>query len=407
MKTISMTTKLARLLCLSVAVATVGCGSSTSSPHDAGGDAAASNGDPVTGLKPNEWVWVPVEGAYCRDGSKTGFAVNLASPKSDKLLIYFEAGGACMDQFFCSAVATPETFGATEFVSWKAGAGSAPSKADAGLFNRQDANNPIAGWNMVYVPYCTGDIFSGANPNGMVPNVGPQKFVGYTDVSLDLQRIAPTFPGTKKVLLSGSSAGAFGAYGNYVQTTRAFGSSTQVYVVADSGPPMAAPYVAECAQTQLAALWGQDGSLAECGSDCSDPKSYFLDYVKHLAKAHPTAPFGLISSTQDSIMGLFFGYGNPGMCKDSTLPTGSLPGAEYTAGLKDCQMKLAGVPNFGAFLFAGTQHTSVETTASLDSGSTNVRASLLDPSGPDAGTIKLTDWLAKLVNEGKVSNVGP
>jgi len=26
---------------------------------------------------------------------------------------------------------------------------------------------------------------------------------------------------------------------------------------------------------------------------------------------------------------------------------------------------------------------------------------------PDAGTIKLTDWIATLVNEGKVSNVGP
>jgi hypothetical protein len=39
-----------------------------------------------------------------------------------------------------------------------------------------------------------------------------------------------------------------------------------------------------------------------------------------------------------------------------------------------------------------------------------VTASLLEPDGgapPDAGTIKLTDWIATLVNEGKVSNVGP
>jgi hypothetical protein len=38
-------------------------------------------------------------------------------------------------------------------------------------------------------------------------------------------------------------------------------------------------------------------------------------------------PFGLISSTQDQIMGLFFGYGNPGNCMDSPLPGASLPGA--------------------------------------------------------------------------------
>jgi hypothetical protein len=419
--------KFVRLVCFCVAAASVGCGSSsksaTKSAGDAGVDAAgaaidagsgaaidAGSGAAVTGLKPNEWVWVPVEGAYCRDGSKTGFAVNLASSASDKLVIYLEAGGACMDQFFCGPMLTPLTFGATEFDSWKAGLGSTPSKADAGLFNRADLNNPVAGWNMVYIPYCTGDIFAGANPDGMVPNVGPQQFVGYTDVRLDLKRIVPTFPGTKKVLLTGSSAGAFGAYANYEQATRAFGSSTSIYVLADSGAPMEAPYVAECAQSQLADLWGKEGALADCGSDCSNPKTYFLDVVKHLTKTYPTMPFGVVSSTEDQIMGLFFGYGNPGMCKDSNLPTGQLSGALYTEGLKDVEMKLAGVPNFGAFLFAGTQHTSVETTATLDNGSTNVTPSLLQAGGGapvDAGTIKLTDWIAKLVNEGKVSNVGP
>lgn len=411
--------KLAPLFWLSVAAAAAGSGCSSNRPASSSGDAGVEAGDadtgglttgaPVTNLEPNEWVWVPVEGAYCRDGSETGFAVNLASPRSDKLMIYFEAGGACMDQFFCSAFATPLTFGAPEFDSWKAGTGDTPSKVDAGLFNRADPNNPVAGWNLIYIPYCTGDIFAGANPDGMVPNVGPQKFVGYTNVHLDLERIVPTFPETKKVLLSGSSAGAFGAYANYVQTTRAFGSAA-VYVLADSGAPMRAPYVAECAQRQLADLWGKEGALADCGSDCSNPKSYFLDYVKHLAKAYPTMPFGLVSSTEDQIMCLFFGYGNPGMCQDSTLPNGSLPGAEYTAGLKDAQEKLADVPNFGAFLFAGTQHTTVETTETLNNGSTNVTASLLQPDGAapaDAGTIQFTDWLAKLVNEGKVSNVGP
>jgi len=395
----------------------VACGSNSAAPSsgEAGVDGAREGGEggspaPVTGLKLNEWVWAPVAGAHCRDGSDTGFAVNLASPPSDKLVVYLEAGGACMDQFFCSAIATPLTFGASEFASWKAGSGTMPSKVDAGLFNRGDPANPVAGWNLVYIPYCTGDIFAGANPKGMVPNVGPQQFVGYTDVHLDLERIVPTFPGTTKVLLTGSSAGAFGTYANYEQTTRAFGSSTPVYVLADSGPPMEAPYVAECAQSQLADLWGKEGALADCGNDCSDPKSYFIDFTKHLAKAYPTMPFGLISSTQDQIMGLFFGYGNPGNCMDSPLPGASLPGATYTAGLQDAQMKLAGLPNFGSFLFAGTQHTSVETTATLDTGSTNVTASLLEPDGgapPDAGTLKLTDWIATLVNEGKVSNVGP
>jgi hypothetical protein len=61
------------------------------------------------------------------------------------------------------------------------------------------------------------------------------------------------------------------------------------------------------------------------------------------------------------------------------------------------------------------QHTSLGASSTFDGDSTNVTASLLLPEGgadddagePDAGTIALTTWIATLVNEGKVSNVGP
>jgi len=362
---------------------------------------------PVTGLTANEWVWTSVAGTQCRDGSETGFAVNLASPPSDKLMIYLEGGGACVDQFFCLPVATPTSFGATEFATWKAGSGAA-TQPNGGIFNRADAANPVAGWNFVYIPYCTGDIFLGSHPNAMVPNVTmPQQFVGYTDVGLDLDRIVPTFPGTTKVLLTGVSAGGFGAAINYGQTAKAFGS-TPVYMLDDSGPTFEAPYLPQCMLTEFSSLWGT-GPLAEC-SDCTNPASYMVDFAKYLTKTYPTVPFGFIESTEDGVITLFFGYGDPGGCMNSPLPGAAEPTATFTAGLQDLEVKLADAPNHGAFIFTGTQHTSLGTTATFDDGVTNVTASLLEPDGgvePDAGTIKLTDWIATLVNEGKVSNVGP
>jgi hypothetical protein len=171
-------------------------------------------------------------------------------------------------------------------------------------------------------------------------------------------------------------------------------------------------------QSEFASLWGMGGALADCGSDCSDPSSYFIDFAKHIGKAYPSVPFGLIESSQDAVISLFFGYGNPGMCMNSDLPGASVPPATFTAGLQDTEEQLAGTPNFGSFILGGsrdTQHTSLGSSSTFDGDTTNVTASLLLPEGgadddagePDAGTIALTTWIATLVNEGKVSNVGP
>src|SRR5271166_420858 len=135
--------------------AVLGCGTSSNtetSAGDAGTDAQAPSMAPVADATPGQWVWTSVEGTMCRDGSETGFAVNVASPPSDKLVIFLEGGGACIDSFFCLPFTSPQTFGPSQFSTWKGGA----TDANSGVFDRTDTNNPVAGWNFVYIPYCTG-----------------------------------------------------------------------------------------------------------------------------------------------------------------------------------------------------------------------------------------------------------
>ncbi len=378
-------------------------GAKTESTEDAGSefppDAAPVDKTPIANLPAKTWQFVPVQGAMCRDGSATGFGVS-ANPASKNLMIYLEGGGACFNALTCGLNA--KSFSESDFNACVTGSSAAscatsPSIAGggAGIFDRTDAKNPMADWNFVYVPFCTGDVHAGDKTNATVSGVtGPQQFVGYVNMTRYLARIVPTFPGLTKVLLTGVSAGGFGAAANYPQTARAFGS-VPVYDLDDSGPPMEDPYAAKCLQSEWATLWGFDKTVfADCGSDCPDKTNYTIDATIHTAKMYPKIPFGLIEDTDDMVITEFYGFGADNCT--AALPS-TLSGATFTAGLLDSRMKLAAYPNIGGFIFQGTDHTT------LGGASFDTRMA----GGGDAASVQLTDWVATLVNSGTVTNVGP
>ena len=361
-------------------------------------DAAPIDKTPIPNLQAKTWQFVPIEGAMCRDGSATGIGVNI-NPDSKNLMIYLEGGGACFNALTCAG--NPSSFSEASFNACTGSSGgtcAAPSLAagGGGVFSRTDTANPMADWNFVYVPFCTGDVHAGNKLNATVSGVtAKQQFVGYVNMTRYLARLVPTFPSVTKVLLTGVSAGGFGAAANYPQTARAFGS-VPVYSLDDSGPPMSDPYAASCLQKAWADTWGFDKTvLADCGSDCPDPTNYTIDATIHTAKMYPNIPFGLVEDTDDMIITLFYGFG-ANNCANSALPT-ALTGAMFTAGLLDSRMKLAAYPNIGGFIFQGMDHTT------LGGSSFDTRTA----GSGDAATVKLTDWVATLVNSGTVMNVGP
>jgi Pectinacetylesterase len=369
---------------------TADAGAKESAPiPDASGtasDAAPFDKTPITGLPAMTWQYVPIEGAMCRDGSATGIGINM-NPGSKNLMIYLEGGGACFNALTCGMNAS--SFGMANFTSRLGGA-----MGGQGVFDRTDMKNPMADWSFVYVPFCTGDVHAGNKLNATVPNVsGKQQFVGYTNVARYLARIVPTFPGLTKVLLTGVSAGGFGAAANYLQTAQAF-DPVPVYSLDDSGPPMEDPYAARCLQKEWATLWGFDKTiLAYCGADCPDPTNYTIDATIHVAKMYPKIPFGLIEDTDDGVITLFYGFGS----NNCAAGLSALSGPTFTAGLLDSRMKLAAYPNVGGFIFQGMDHTTLG-GASFDTRTAG--------SG-DAATVNLTDWVSTLVNSGTVTNVGP
>jgi hypothetical protein len=357
-----------------------------STSSDSGTDSGAivfTPGAPITGLTPGSWTWVDIAGTKCRDGSATGIGVSPAATASSKLMIFLEGGGACFNGTTCGS--NPATYGAVQF------AGFPSAEGIAGIFSRTDDANAVKDWNMVYVPYCTGDVHGGSATDVTVPGVlGTQQFVGYDNMTRDLERIVPTFTGTSQVLLTGQSAGGFGAALNYVQTSRAF-SGVPIALLDDSGPLMANPTLASCLESSMLTLWGMSSTvIRDCGSDCSDPGNSLSQYWVHLPKTYPSAPFAFLDSAADGTITDFFGFGAEN-CTTFTVVTG----AAYEAGLLDMRSKVAADSNAGLFLFAGTSHTSLVQAYTTRTAPAS-----------DGGTVKLEDWVSAVVG-GAVTNVGP
>ncbi|MBK9265673.1 MAG: hypothetical protein IPM54_38525 [Polyangiaceae bacterium] len=370
-----------------------GAGGAAGAGGEGGGGVVCSPEGPFDGpaikpidAPPGKWTWIEVDGAKCRNGSPAGFGIR-PQTDSDKLVIYLEGGGACFNGTTCGI--NPASFGAVAFAGWENTSGA------AGIFNANNDENPVKDWNMVYVPYCSGDIHAGNATNVDIPGaLSPkdQDFVGYANIYLYLKRIIPTFPGLSKVLLTGISAGGFGAAYNYVRVAEAF-CPTPVILVDDSGPPMSDAYIAPCLQSRWRSLWNLNNTLPADCPECAGPDGGgIVHYVDYVGKKYPNARLGLISSTRDAVISLFFGYGKND-CQNIDGIASSVDGNVYAAGLMDLRDNHMGTSGqWGTYFVDSTTHTYL-----LGPGfySTAVQGK------------KLSAWLGDIVNDGPVEHIGP
>ena len=259
-------------------------------------------------------------------------------------MIYLEGGGACFDFITCIGVAHSDGFNASTLAS------IASSSGDRGIFDRDNEENPLREWNYVFIPYCTGDVHAGSNEDGY----GGRTQVGYDNVGHYLTRLVPTFSDASEVLLSGSSAGGFGAAWNYDRVQTAFGC-TPVNLLDDSGPPMDDAYMKACLQQQWRDLWGLDETVPPGCPDCSNEDGGGLsNFARYLAGKYPDRRFGLLSTMEDTTIRTFFGYGYSASCSSAM----RMPADEFRAGLLDLRDRLlAPYDNFQTFYVEGDQHT--------------------------------------------------
>lgn len=363
-----------------------GCGDGRVDPGEACDDGNASRFDGclpdctepiVLGPPPGAWTYYEVPGTQCIDGSPAGIGVSLVAGSPD-LMIYLEGGGGCFnDACDLTALSIP-------FVP-----------PPDGIFNRSMTANPVRDFSMVYVPYCTGDIHAGDRDTMLAGAV--RHFRGYSNFTRFLEAIVPAFPDVTRVLVTGISAGGFGAGLNAEQAALAFPPSTQIVLVDDSGPPFGNEVIPPCLQRIFREVWGLDDTvLRACGADCPDPDDFASGFIRHLDRRYPGMRVGLFSNVADAVIREFMGFGWCGGVHDDCdgVPF-IVPASVYEDGLLSLRTELG---DRASFFFVG------RLSVGLGLGHTTLRSPSFYVTS--VGGVSVPEWLGDVL-DGRVVQVGP
>lgn len=338
---------------------------------DAGREGAFADAQVVEG----QWSFVPVDGMTCMDGSATGIGVNL-NRASDKLVIVYEGGGACFNEYSCAGAFHQNGYRAVDLDAF------ARNEGRAGLFDRADLDNPVRAWSYVFVPYCTGDIHAGDNPSSL----GGRRAVGYVNSTLAVSRVRDELgEGLSQVLLTGYSAGGFGALYNYDQVQRIFGD-VPVDLLDDSGPPVSATYFTPCLDQLAREVWNLEATLP---AGCAECRTIGLGaLIPYYSAALADRRQGYIASLEDEVLRQFFGFGYPS-CDQPRVP---MDAEVFRAAIEELRGATTGLANVGLFTLESDEHVFT-----IGRPLANVRV----------GDSTLAAWIGELVGGDRFTSVGP
>lgn len=197
----------------------------------------------------NNYTWQKVElpGTKCGNGSQYKFFIHRGDTGSQNLLFLFEGGGACWDYDTCSGRAgvlgasNPNGL-ADDYMQQFTAKYVSPivNGADPGLPFRSRRDLVTKGWNIVYMPYCTGDVHVGNNVVTYTDSTGQQPPLtwhhsGYVNTIAAANYVKTQFPSVNKLLVTGFSAGGTATASAYYFVRRAI-NPARGYYLNDSGP---------------------------------------------------------------------------------------------------------------------------------------------------------------------------
>lgn len=222
----------------------------------------------------------PSTGAVCGNGSPYKFFVSRV-PNTKNTMFYFEGGGACWDYESCTGAAgirgarNPDGI-PDDYVT----AGDPATGLVSPFVWRLHPYNDVKTqqWNIVYVPYCTGDVYAG-NSTAIYenPDNPSDKLVwhhnGLSNVRAVTAWVRDNLPVPTQMLATGCSAGGAGAMTNY-HPLRRDAKATFNYLINDSGPLYPTDQDGDIADNpsqplhlRLKDRWGVDSVLAYFGQD--------------------------------------------------------------------------------------------------------------------------------------------
>lgn len=278
------------------------------SSSSSSGEVDPYDGEPIEVPADGEWHFEEIEGMACNGGVASGVGVRRVEG-SNKLVLYFKGGGACFNNTTCGFTSPLMRTGI-----------EAMDANPTGVLNFDREDNPLLDYNIVYFPYCTGDVHAGVSGEHPIEGVDePWNFVGHDNIVAALERVAPTFADVDELVVLGTSAGGLGALINFPFIHRGW-PQTPTLFLDDSGIILPDEYLAPCLQSQLREVWGISSVLpAACEGCRGDDGGGLSNLFAHLPQAYPDVRYAMIASTRDQILRLFYGFGNES-CTASGVP---------------------------------------------------------------------------------------
>ena len=240
----------------------------------------AGCGDSVPGEEPiqnpprdlyESWIKIEPPGAVCGNNSQYKIFVNF-SDKSDNLVVVFEPGGACWDYESCTG---------KNGIRGAANIDGIPDDHHelapfiSPFLSRFDDTNPSRDWNMVYVPYCTGDVHTGNKTVTYQGTPTDPEVTFHHDGHAGVQKVVSWIDGefthVPKLLVTGCSAGGVGALVNYRFLRSGIRAVKQGYLLDDSGPVFPSSGFSQPMHSMIRSAWDLDSLKSQM------PPNFTLD----------------------------------------------------------------------------------------------------------------------------------
>jgi hypothetical protein len=292
--------------------------------------------------------------------------------KSDKLAIFFNGGGACWDSTTCLASlqsATPAYVPSDDL------APNNPLLQD-GMLNLNNPDNPYKEWSIAYLPYCTGDVHFGSKDTAypVAPGVtqtirhhGFDNFLYAREWLKNHFRDEDDDEGPEKILVTGVSAGAYGAALNYPHIKEAF-PKAKGHLLADGGSGVLTENLMQNAMRGSNSAWNFDANLAQSvpgmtATTALSASSFTPAVYSALTNHYPKDKFSQYSTVHDLIQTMFYNImlNSNDMSQWNNLTPELF--ASWTGGMLTNAYTEAASPNYRFYIAPGCQHTILRTAA--------------------------------------------
>lgn len=273
-----------------------------------------------------ETVTLPASsGAACGDGSPYRVFVNKAL-FSKKTVVMFEGGGACWSQGICEGEGG--ILGASNPNGVPTNYLTGLTRAFLGYVTPFTSRiNPLASiqtqsWNIVYVPYCTGDVHVG-NKVAVYSDKDPSRprteyHRGDRNIVATANWLAANMYRPDELLVTGFSAGGTGATAQYATIRNAM-NPKKSSLLNDSGPFFNAPRNGDANQHPSVPLhdkirdaWGLEASTGivprlktQMATGGGLNTENFGSIGRGLAKQYPSDRFGYTTFQRDGVYSMF------------------------------------------------------------------------------------------------------